>query len=104
VRNVLRCFRQHEIGQDVIEYSLLLAFLCLSAGAVFLHAATGLESIWSSADSKLLMASNAASGKQASPDDAGGGGDKNKDGNPNDNDNGGGNDSNGNNGKGKGKK
>ena len=91
--NVLRYFRKHDIGQDLIEYSLLLAFLCLSSVVVFLHAGTGLENIWGSADSKLLMASNAASGKQALPDE---GGDKNKDGNPNDNNNGGGNDKNGN--------
>ncbi len=46
-------------GQDVIEYSLLLAFICLSGAAAIIGMGANISFIWSIANNRL---SSAASG------------------------------------------
>jgi Flp pilus assembly pilin Flp len=42
-----------EAGQEIMEYSLLLAFVALVSAALFLSSATNMSLIWSSANSAL---------------------------------------------------
>lgn len=48
-----------ETGQDLIEYSLLLAFVALASGAILTSLGTDLVAIWSAADSKVKVAPTA---------------------------------------------
>lgn len=55
--NLLKRFWREESGQDLIEYTLLLAFVCLLSAAVFIGMGADLRNVWVNA-SKL--AENAA--------------------------------------------
>jgi Flp pilus assembly pilin Flp len=57
----LRSFWKNEEGQDLIEYTLLLAFVALVAAGLFIQAGQSTSGIWSIANSKLSTASSAAS-------------------------------------------
>ena len=59
--NLLKRFWQEEEGQDLIEYTLLLAFVCLVAAAIFIGAGQSTSGIWTIANSHLKNASTAAS-------------------------------------------
>jgi Flp pilus assembly pilin Flp len=50
-------FWKDEDGQDLIEYTLLLAFVALSSAALFTNVGTSVSKVWSSSNSLL---SNAA--------------------------------------------
>lgn len=54
-------FIRDEEGQDLIEYTLLLAFVCLVAAGVFINAGTTTSGIWSIGNSHLSVASTSAS-------------------------------------------
>ncbi len=54
-------FLREEQGQDLIEYTLLLAFVALVAAAVFIPTGQSVSSIWSIASSRLANAAAAAS-------------------------------------------
>ena len=43
-------------GQDLIEYTLMLAFVALASAALFTSAGASVNSIWSTADSQLSTA------------------------------------------------
>ena len=45
-------------GQDLIEYTLLLAFVCLASAAVFIGAGNSLSGIWVTGN-KVLVNANA---------------------------------------------
>ncbi len=47
-------------GQDLIEYTLLLAFVALASAALLIGAGTNINSIWSSANSQLDAAAQFA--------------------------------------------
>ncbi|HWB84073.1 MAG TPA: hypothetical protein VG675_08035 [Bryobacteraceae bacterium] len=49
-----------EQGQDLIEYTLLMAFVALASAALFLGAGGSIKSIWSLTNSQLGNASAAA--------------------------------------------
>jgi len=53
-------FWQDESGQDLIEYTLLLAFVALASASLFLSAGSSVQGIWSTTSSNLVAA-NAAS-------------------------------------------
>jgi Flp pilus assembly pilin Flp len=53
-------FISDETGQDLIEYSLLIAFVALAGAAMFIGMSGSVNSIWSAANSKLA-APNAGS-------------------------------------------
>ena len=54
-RNLGR-FVSDETGQDLIEYSLLLAFIALAGAAAFMGMNTSVNTIWSVANSHLAAA------------------------------------------------
>jgi Flp pilus assembly pilin Flp len=53
-------FLREEQGQDLVEYTLLLAFVCLASAALFIGAGGQLTGIWSLANSRLVNANAAA--------------------------------------------
>ena len=48
-------------GQDLIEYTLLMAFVALASAALFLGAGGSVKGIWSVTNSQLAAASTSAS-------------------------------------------
>jgi Flp pilus assembly pilin Flp len=58
MNNMIMRFLKEEEGQDLIEYTLLMAFIALASAAVFISAGSSVNKIWSSASTSL---SNAAS-------------------------------------------
>jgi Flp pilus assembly pilin Flp len=54
-------FWRDEQGQDLIEYTLLLAFVALASAAVFIGAGGSVSGIWSTSNSQLAAASTTAS-------------------------------------------
>jgi Flp pilus assembly pilin Flp len=52
-------FLKEESGQDLVEYTLLLAFVALASAALFLQAGSSINGIWTNANLKLSAASAA---------------------------------------------
>jgi len=77
----------NQLGQDLIEYSLLLAFVCLASAGLFLNTGNSGKGIWTTTSSRLSAATLAAGG---SPQRPGGGGNPSGGGNGGGNGNGGG--------------
>jgi Flp pilus assembly pilin Flp len=59
-----KCFAARFHGQDVIEYSLLLAFVALGAIAILIGASQPVGSIWNRADSHLKKGHHYAEGHE----------------------------------------
>ncbi len=57
----LRNFWNEDQGQDLIEYTLLLAFLALASAALFIGSGGSVSGIWSSTNSQLAAANTSAS-------------------------------------------
>jgi Flp pilus assembly pilin Flp len=57
MKNMMTRFMKDEQGQDLIEYTLLMAFIALASAAIFVNAGSSVTSIWKSASNQL---SNAA--------------------------------------------
>jgi Flp pilus assembly pilin Flp len=53
---ILRNFWNDEQGQDLIEYTLLMAFVALASAALFVGAGTSIKGIWSQTNSQLTAA------------------------------------------------
>jgi len=58
---ILRNLWQEEQGQDLIEYTLLMAFVALASAALFLGAGGNIKAIWSTTNSQLTQANTLAS-------------------------------------------
>ncbi|HLN02345.1 MAG TPA: Flp family type IVb pilin [Bryobacteraceae bacterium] len=58
---MLKQFIKDEQGQDLIEYTLLLAFVCLATSALFVSSGGSLSGIWTSANTELATANTSAS-------------------------------------------
>jgi Flp pilus assembly pilin Flp len=58
---MLKAFLQDEQAQDLIEYTLLVAFVCLATAALFVNSGGSLSGIWISANSQLSTANTSAS-------------------------------------------
>jgi Flp pilus assembly pilin Flp len=54
-------FIRDEQGQDLIEYTLLLAFVALASAALFIGAGNSVKGIWSLTNSQLEAANSSAS-------------------------------------------
>ena len=50
---MMRNFLRDEQGQDLIEYTLLLAFVALASAALFIGAGGSVKGIWTAANSSL---------------------------------------------------
>jgi Flp pilus assembly pilin Flp len=57
----LRNFWHDDQGQDLIEYTLLMAFVALASAALFLGAGGSIQGIWSVTNSQLAAANSTAS-------------------------------------------
>jgi Flp pilus assembly pilin Flp len=58
---LLKCFVNDQSGQDLIEYTLLMAFVALASAAIFINAGGSIAGIWGSANSQLANANVSAS-------------------------------------------
>jgi Flp pilus assembly pilin Flp len=50
-----------ESGQDLIEYTLLMAFVALASAALFLGAGGSIAGIWTTSNSQMAAANTSAS-------------------------------------------
>jgi Flp pilus assembly pilin Flp len=57
----LRKFWNDEQGQDLIEYTLLMAFVALASAALFLGAGGSIKGIWVTTNNQLSQANTMAS-------------------------------------------
>lgn len=57
----LTSFWKDDQGQDLIEYTLLLAFVALASAALFITAGGSIQGIWSTTNSQLTAANASAS-------------------------------------------
>ena len=55
---MIRSFFKEEDGQDLVEYSLLLAFIALAAVAALTSVKTQISTIWSKVNSRLTTAAS----------------------------------------------
>ena len=60
MKNLLIRFLREEEGQDLIEYTLLLAFVCLASAALFINAGTNMAGIWKIGNAYISNANVAA--------------------------------------------
>jgi Flp pilus assembly pilin Flp len=58
---ILRNFWNDEQGQDLIEYTLLMAFVALASAALFIGAGKSVQGIWTATNSQLSAANASAS-------------------------------------------
>jgi Flp pilus assembly pilin Flp len=58
--NLLRNLWTDDRGQDLIEYTLLMAFVALGSCVLFISAGTSISSIWSTTNSQLSVAASSA--------------------------------------------
>jgi Flp pilus assembly pilin Flp len=57
----LQGFWNDEQGQDLIEYTLLMAFVALASAALFLGAGGSIKGIWVTTNNQLSQANSLAS-------------------------------------------
>ena len=60
MKHTLAAFLTEEQGQDLIEYTLLMAFVALASAALFLGAGGSIKGIWSTSNSQLEAANSAS--------------------------------------------
>jgi Flp pilus assembly pilin Flp len=60
---ILRFVREEE-GQDLVEYTLLLAFVCLAAAALFINAGQSLATVWKDTNNIVTIGANCATAAQ----------------------------------------
>lgn len=61
MKNMIVRFVKDEQGQDLLEYSLVVAFIALTSAAIFINAGGSVNSIWQSTNTLLSNAAVAAS-------------------------------------------
>jgi Flp pilus assembly pilin Flp len=57
----LREFFANEQGQDLIEYTLLMAFVALASAGLFLGAGGDVKGVWTATNNELAQANSKAS-------------------------------------------
>jgi Flp pilus assembly pilin Flp len=57
MRSFLKKFWQEETGQDLIEYTLLMAFVALASASIFISAGGSVATIWGNVNQTLTNAS-----------------------------------------------
>ncbi len=56
MKHMLKTFVKEEQGQDLIEYTLLMAFVALASAALFIGAGGSISGIWSATNTQLATA------------------------------------------------
>jgi Flp pilus assembly pilin Flp len=59
--NLFKRFLSDEQGQDLIEYTLLMAFIALASAAIFVSMGGSITGIWGTASTQLVNAATASS-------------------------------------------
>jgi Flp pilus assembly pilin Flp len=54
-------FWKDESGQDLIEYTLLMAFVALASASLFISTGSSVSGIWGTASNQLVAANTSAS-------------------------------------------
>jgi Flp pilus assembly pilin Flp len=57
---LLRNLWNDDQGQDLIEYTLLMAFVALASAALFISSGASVSKIWSTTNSQLAAAASTA--------------------------------------------
>jgi len=57
----MRSFWDDEQGQDLIEYTLLMAFVALASAGLFLGAGGSVKNVWTVSNNELAQANSKAS-------------------------------------------
>ena len=57
----INSFIANEQGQDLIEYTLLMAFVALASAALFIGAGSSIKGIWGATNTQLTTANTSAS-------------------------------------------
>ena len=60
MKNLFVRFINEESGQDMVEYVLILGFVCIAAAAIMTGVGTDIKSIWTKTSSHLDAADTAA--------------------------------------------
>jgi Flp pilus assembly pilin Flp len=60
-RDLIRKFLGDDEGQDLVEYTLLLGFVCLASAALFIGSGQSLAGIWTTTNTVLVNANTAVS-------------------------------------------
>jgi Flp pilus assembly pilin Flp len=60
MKYMLKNFIQDEQGQDLIEYTLLMAFVALASAALFIGAGGSISGIWTTSNSQLTVANTSS--------------------------------------------
>ncbi len=60
MKNFVMRFLKEESGQDLIEYTLLMAFIALASAAIFISAGGSINTIWQSGSTQLSNAAGVA--------------------------------------------
>jgi Flp pilus assembly pilin Flp len=58
--NYVMNFLKDERGQDLVEYTLLLAFVAIASAALFISAGGSINTIWTTANNTLSTAAASA--------------------------------------------
>jgi Flp pilus assembly pilin Flp len=61
MKALFKNFLREESGQDLIEYTLLLAFVALASASLFLSAGNSVQTIWTTGSNVVNNAATAAS-------------------------------------------
>jgi Flp pilus assembly pilin Flp len=61
MKQLLSTFLTDDNGQDLIEYTLLMAFVALASAALFIGAGGSINTIWTTANTQLSNAASSAS-------------------------------------------
>jgi Flp pilus assembly pilin Flp len=61
LKTLIQNFVKDEQGQDLIEYTLLMAFVALASAALFLGAGNSITGIWTSTNTQLTTANTSVS-------------------------------------------
>jgi Flp pilus assembly pilin Flp len=62
IRRIVAKFFIDDRGQDIAEYCLMTALVALVALGIFIHAAGGIQAIWSNANSTIAVNTNNGAG------------------------------------------
>ena len=62
MQTLVNSFIKEEDGQDLVEYSLLLAFIGLAATAILTTVRTSIQGLWAQVNTKMNTARTAATG------------------------------------------
>jgi Flp pilus assembly pilin Flp len=61
IATMVKRFWKQEDGQDLVEYTLLIAFVCMCSAALFVGGGAQVAGIWSVGNSRLVVANTTAS-------------------------------------------